>query len=166
MVGCSTALFSIPQGGMQWQCHLSLRSTVWQSALAFKPISSSNEVNHDSEVKHCSSVLLDQVRVLSVFSDCIPNVLAAWRALPHAPRAAAYSRTIGYIREWYPDAPHFSMNRGNRTPAIFPQIQLLIQQSLIKFQGRLAMLFRQNFSSNNTVVFCIMSQYCSVMFFI
>lgn len=35
---------------MEWHavaCHLSLHSTACQSALAFKPISSSNEVSHD-----------------------------------------------------------------------------------------------------------------------
>lgn len=126
-------------------CRLSLHSAACQSELAFKPLSSSNEVSHDSEVRHCLSALLDWVRVLSVFSDCISNVLAAWGALPHALRVAACSSTLGYFSEWYSDTPNFCINRHDRTPAIFPQVCLLIQQSLFKVQGRLAMLFSKIF---------------------
>lgn len=126
-------------------CRLSLHSTACQSVLAFKPISSSNEASHDSEVKHCWSALLDWVSVLSVFSDRISNVLASWRALPHALRADAYSYTLGYTGEWYTDTPNFCMNRGNITSALFSQVCLLIQQILIKLQYRFAMVFSKIF---------------------
>lgn len=128
-------------------CCLSLHSTACQSALAFKPISSSKEFSHESEVKHCLSALFDWVSVLSVFSDHISNVLASWRALPHALRADAYSCTLGYTGEWYPGTPNFCMNRGNTTPIIFPQVHLLIQQSLIKLQHSFAVVFSKSFLS-------------------
>lgn len=74
MMGCSIAVFSVPQGGTQWHtaCPYMVQHVTVCSPLSLPAAPMKSAMT----LKFCSSALLDQVRVLNGYLGSISNVLA------------------------------------------------------------------------------------------